>query len=188
MQDRFREAMRGVAATVSVLTTARGTARSGITVSSVMSLTLDPPTICFGLRQASPFCAEMATVGWVCVNVLSRRQEAVARAFATPPAGEHRFTAGDWTTIAAEAPQAGHPPVLLPILSGAQANLICRIDKTLAHGTHHLCVAEVVSVWLAEDVDPLVYCAGAYRACDTPAAIGHNERMHRHQETPHVGG
>jgi len=166
-QDSFRNAMRRVAATVSVLSTQRDDRRFGITVSSVASLTMEPPTLCFGIHQASSFCEPLIETGWVCVNVLSREQEAVGRMFASAPAGEHRFRTGQWSEHEIEGQSSADAPPRLPRLLDAQANFACRLQRTIPHGTHLLCLAEVRHVAICERIEPLLYCDGAYHKLAT---------------------
>lgn len=162
MHDSFRNAMRRMATTVCVLSTQHRGSRFGITVSSVASLTLDPPTLCFGVRSASPFCQPMIDSRWLCVNVLSRKQEAVGRVFSTPPAGEHRFATGEWLMHKTADPASGEGVALLPCLVSAQANLVCRVDRTIPYGTHFLCVVDVRHVFIQDRIEPLLYCDGHY--------------------------
>ncbi|WP_315833802.1 flavin reductase family protein [Bradyrhizobium prioriisuperbiae] len=168
-RDSFRGAMRRMAATVCVLSTQHHGGRFGITVSSVASLTLEPPTLCFGVRRTSPFCQPMIDSGWLCVNVLSREQEAIGRVFATPPAGEHRFETGEWFIHDMVSETAVEAMVRLPCLVRAQANLVCRLDRTIAHGTHYLCLAEVEHVLAQDRIAPLLYCDGDYHELAPPS-------------------
>ncbi|MBW7970543.1 flavin reductase family protein [Bradyrhizobium sp. BR 10289] len=172
MPEDFRSAMRRVAATVSVLSTELHGRRFGITVSSLASLTLEPPTLCFGLHRASSFCHPMIESGWVCVNVLSQAQESVGRAFATPPASEARFHAGRWSIYEARGRVPSHGCIRLPLLADAQANLVCRVTRAIEHGTHFLCLAEVAEVAIRDQVEPLLYCDGDYRQLAFPADNG----------------
>ncbi len=169
--DAFRIAMRRVATTVSVLSTRRGDQRFGLTVCSVMSLSMDPPTLCFSVHGHSSFRAPLVDAGWACVNVLAREQEAVGRAFSALPNGEPRFAIGIWADCEAGTDRAGDRPVRLPYLVGAQANLVCRLGRVIVHGTHVLCLAEVRHVRVSQKVAPLLYCDGGYRNLAEAGAI-----------------
>jgi flavin reductase len=167
MPDSFRKAMRRVAATVSVLSTELNGRRFGITVSSLASLTLDPPTLCFGIHRGSSFCEPMIQTGWLCVNVLSCKQECVGRVFSTPPATDLRFETGRWSAYEL-AGISSRSIIPLPCLDEAQANIICRLNRTIAHGTHLLCLADVKDIVLHDKVDPLLYCDGSYHELAVP--------------------
>jgi flavin reductase (DIM6/NTAB) family NADH-FMN oxidoreductase RutF len=78
----FRGGMRQLAGGVSVITVGAGSDRSGMTVTSVSSLSVDPPTLIVSVnRQSStwPLLLRYRTFG---VNVLSARQQDVALRFA----------------------------------------------------------------------------------------------------------
>lgn len=160
----FRQAMRRVAATVCVLSAQTPHGRRGVTVSSVASLTIEPPTICFSLHKLSSFYSAVLAPRLVCVNVLARGQDEIGAAFAASNATQDRFAIGVWDTLDVTQSCASGERKVLPILRGAQANIVAEICHDVAYGTHHLCIAEVREVRMAECVDPLIYCNGNYRA------------------------
>jgi flavin reductase/cob(II)yrinic acid a,c-diamide reductase len=168
MPDSFRKAMRRVAATVSVLSTELSGRRFGITISSLASLTLEPPTLCFGIHRGSSFCEPMTRSGWLCVNVLSCKQERVGRVFSMPPATDLRFETGRWSAYELAGMSSSCGIVRLPCLEEAQANIICRLSRTIEHGTHLLCLADVKDIVLHDKVEPLLYCDGSYHELAVP--------------------
>ena len=78
----FRTALRHLAGGVSVITAGRGEDRTGLTVTSLSSLSAEPPTVMFGLNLSSstyPVLARHRSFG---VNFLSAAQKQVADRFA----------------------------------------------------------------------------------------------------------
>lgn len=152
--DDFRSAMRRMAATFCALSTQHHGGRFGIPVSSVASLTLEPPTPCFGSRRASQLCQPMIESGRLCINVLTREQEVIGPAFATPPAGEHRFEAGE--------------RFIHDVTTATAKEATIRLPRTIAHGTHYLCLAEVEHVSIQDRIAPLLYRDGDYHELAPP--------------------
>ena len=52
LREIFRKALRGLAATVNIVTTSDGGQRYGMTATAVMSLSLDPPSLVVGDRKS----------------------------------------------------------------------------------------------------------------------------------------
>ena len=68
--DRFREAMRRMASGVSVITTDGPAGRFGVTVSSLCSLSLEPPSVLACVHHLSPALRAVIENGVFCANVL----------------------------------------------------------------------------------------------------------------------
>jgi flavin reductase (DIM6/NTAB) family NADH-FMN oxidoreductase RutF len=152
--DGFRAAMRRVASTVNVITICGGDAQPmGITATAMSSLSLDPPSLLICINRAASMHASMEDVSHFCVNVLHRDQEGIARMFADKRQHALRFTTG-WDM------DCTRPPRLLD----AQAALFCRRTDHHRFGTHSIFIGVVEEVKVREDVDPLVYVNGEYRA------------------------
>lgn len=155
----FKRALRGVASTVSVITAHDGLRHHGMTVTSVTSLSMDPPSLLVCLHQASLLHDIVRRSSDFCVNVLDESHERISAAFsgAIPP--EERFTAGDWA----------YRDDGLSYLSDAQASIFCTKAAALPYGTHTIIVGKVTQVRLSERQRPLIYqnasyCSSAPRA------------------------
>ena len=66
-------------------------------------------------------------------------------------AAESRFAVGRWETRAAA-----------PVLTDAQAAIVCRKEQELEYGTHTIFMGRIVSIATNGDVDPLIYVDGQY--------------------------
>lgn len=155
--DELRRVMRGVAATVTVITTECDRARYGMTATSFTSLALDPPSVLVAVNREATLHDPLLNRGAFAVNVLAEGDEAMAMARrfgnSAVDSGE-RFRHGRWRT---------HPSGL-PVLDEAQAWLVCRLRERLDAGTHTLVVGHVEDVSpLGPGVAPLVYVDGRYR-------------------------
>lgn len=155
----FRTAMRGVAATVHVVTIRVGDTPMGLTATAVSSLALTPPSLLVCINQRSAMHHPMADVSRFCVNVLGRDQIDVAQAFSNSALRDVRFETGDWLV-------GGDGP---PRLADAQASIVCSLKDLHAFGTHSIFVGEVEQVVSRDAIDPLVYLDGRYLTAGAPA-------------------
>ena len=152
LTDRFRNAMRRLAASVAVVVAKGESGPVGIAATSVTSLTIDPPAILVCVNRAASLHAHLVPTAPLSVNLLSHDQQDVSAAFGGGLPHEHRFGVGAW--------RDEHTG--LPALDGAQANLNCVIDAMLAYGTHSIVVARVIDARISDTVAPLIYQDGGY--------------------------
>src|SRR5262249_8792585 len=113
----FRLTMRQHAGGVSVITTGEGSTRTGMTATSLASLSDMPPTVIFGLNRRSSTWSALIGSGRFCVNILDSRQEAIARNFSGfgGLAGADRYQDGEWDQLGPGA----------MALQGAAASMYC---------------------------------------------------------------
>lgn len=150
----FRQAMRRVASTVSVITICVEGQPMGITATAMSSLALDPPSLLVCIHRSAFMHGRMTDVSHFGVNVLHRDQEHLAQMFADRNLRELRFASG-WHLDAAGPPR----------LPDAQASILCRRIDHHPFGTHSIFIGVVEDVIVRDDVHPLVYVDGRY--CST---------------------
>lgn len=145
--------MRRHPAGVSVVTLRAGEARAGVTIGSLVSLSLEPPLVGVAVGVHTSPHLLLREAGRFVVNVLAGDQERLARHFAAsvPPIAMWR----EVTTRPGTLPE--------PLLDGALAWLECRIEAEHAAGDHALFVASVLTTELGRDAPGLVYVGGTYR-------------------------
>ncbi|QRG07495.1 flavin reductase [Xanthobacter dioxanivorans] len=152
----FRKAMRRMAAGVAVITTDGPAGRAGITVSSLASLCMEPPSVILCIHEKSAALAVIERNGVFVANVLAHHQSLVADAFAgqVPRFRDDKFASAEWHAAASGA----------PVLAGALMSFDCRLAAHHAYGTHRIVVGEVHAVHGVEsDAEPLLYANRAYR-------------------------
>ncbi|MGE8143428.1 flavin reductase family protein [Novosphingobium sp. NPDC080210] len=149
----FRAAMRRLPAGVSVITTVDGTAPVGMTVTSVSSLSADPPSLLVCVNQSGSMHAALQEASHFTVNILASDHMETARQFADPALRDQRFSGDDW-----QMDEAG-----VPYFAPAQASFVCRLAEKVHFGTHTICIGEVERIRSAENDGPLIYFDGAYR-------------------------
>lgn len=147
----FRTAMRGLASTVTIVSTA-GTdgARHGMTATAVQSLSLDPPSLLVCVNHGASLHGPMLDRGSFCVNVLTTLHGRLVGPFSGELKGEARFGLGRW-----EVGEAG-----LPYLADARCNVFCHVDRAVAYGTHSIVIGRVFHLVHGAPHGPLLYAEG----------------------------
>lgn len=156
----FRDSMRRIASTVTIITSSDHDRHHGMTVTAVTSVSMDPPSLLVCLNNRTRLHDIMGQARRFCVNVLHNEQAELSAAFsgALPP--EERFEKGAWRKA-----EDG-----LGFLEDAQANIFCRKVAAIPYGTHTIFIGDVVEVRLGEAVEPLIYQNATYRAFSLSAA------------------
>jgi flavin reductase (NADH)/flavin reductase len=155
--DDHKYGMRHFAVGVSVITTADGDERSGLTATAVCSVTADPPRLVVFVNKNVAANQAILNSGALCVNVLASEQEEVAKVFAgmvKDVYGEARFGFGAWDSLTTNA----------PALQGSLANFDCRVVKVFDESTHHAFLCEVLATRERNDGEALIYLNGAFRS------------------------
>lgn len=130
-----------------------GTARAGLTVSSVMVAGGEPARVLGLLDPDSDLRAAMGTTGRAVVHLLQWSHRDLAEAFAGQmPAPGGLFTLGEWE-------QTAHGPRLLTAPTWASVEL----ESTEQVGWSDLVVARLVGVEVGDDGTPLEHRRGRYR-------------------------
>jgi flavin reductase (DIM6/NTAB) family NADH-FMN oxidoreductase RutF len=151
--DDLRALMRDVPAAVAVLTVDAGGQRAGLTVTALVSLSLEPPLIGIAVGRQAALHELVREAGEFAVSILAAGQEGLAQHFArgVPPIGL-------WRRIDTHEGMLG-----APLLDGALGWLECRLTAEQAAGDHTLFVGEVVSVERGPGRDALTYLRQSYR-------------------------
>lgn len=152
LQDRFKQSMRRLAASVSVITCAHEGEWFGLTATAVTSLCAEPASIITCINASSSVLPALEASRHFYVNLLSHEHVRISANFGGRLKGLDRFSEGQWAV--------GEHQV--PYLSDAQASLFCEVETTLAYGTHLVVIGRVRDVSFTETVRPLIYQNGAY--------------------------
>jgi flavin reductase (DIM6/NTAB) family NADH-FMN oxidoreductase RutF len=154
LADRFRDSMRRTASSVAILTTDGVQGRAGVTVSTLCSLSMEPPSVIACVHRDNRALDTILGNGVFVANVLADDQEHVAKAFAgmIPELRENRFGNAEWTTVISNA----------PALQGALASFDCKVASTFDFGTHRIVVGEVIEV-VSQESDPLLFIDRNFR-------------------------
>jgi len=153
--SEFRLAMRNLASGVAIVATGIDDGRRGLTVSSVTSLSMEPPCLLVGINTNSETHDAILTNGGFGVSLLRGDQQELALRFAGRDGakGAQRFQAAPW-----EQGMLG-----VPILQTAISSLECVLHHHQVVGTHGLFVGRIIATRGGEGA-PLVNFQGALRA------------------------
>lgn len=131
--EDFKAAMRALPGGIAAITTAFNSDVAGMIVSSLTSVSADPPMIGFFAHQNSSIHSPLMKSGRFVANILGEDHRDLMADFLQQPQGASRFTTGQWQ-------QNEHK---VPVLQNALASLDCEIVLTQELGTHLLIVGKV---------------------------------------------
>lgn len=161
----FRSAMRQLAGGVSVITAGIGEDRTGLTATSPVSLSVDPPTMLVAVNRSASALPVIAAYRHFAVNLLAADQQHVAENFAGKDGlkGPRRYRDAEWTTLATCA----------PILDGALAAIDCELEELIERHSHTIVIGRVAALRVGEGkANALAYWRGGYERLGTvPAEI-----------------
>lgn len=151
--DDLRALMRNVPAPVSVVTVDVEGERLGLTVASLVSLSLDPPLLGVAVSRQAALHELLRRADAFGVNLLAGDQEYVAQHFArgVPPIGL-------WEGVAVRTTDGP------PLLEGALGWITCRRVDEQAAGDHTLFVGETTAVEPGPGRTALAYLRQSYVA------------------------
>lgn len=144
----FASAMRRLPGAVCIVTAMDGETPLGITASSAVSLSADPPSLLVAVHRQSRLHAAILKGAPFAVHLLSEHQSDLAKRFAgmTGLKGETRFADLEWKAV--DGP---------PIIRGTVARFECTVGPSLNVATHTIFTGLVTAIISGGDFDPLVY-------------------------------
>ena len=165
----FRQAFRRHATTVAVLTYRDAEDHPvGMTVTSMCSLSADPPTLLACINRDTRAHPEVLRVGAFGMDLLAISQRPIA--YHCSARGHDKRLHPGWL-----APDASSASV--PRLKDSLAHLECSIESSYDAYSHTILVGLIRSVWLNPvDAPPLLYHGGHYGQLET--AVERAERFH----------
>ena len=154
----FRNAMRRLTGGVSIITAGRGKDVSGMTVTSVTSLSAEPPALIVSVNRAASSFPLIRRYGFFGVNILNADQLDIAERFTGKDGlkGAARFAGADWFTRASGA----------PLLSGALAAIDCEVEEVVERHSHAIVIGRVIDLQVSSRTAALAYWQGQYVAVD----------------------
>ena len=147
-------ALRRLAKSVVVVTCRYQGKRYAMAATAVDALSMEPPSMLACVNRSASLYEPLAAGADFCINILRREHEAISKLCGGQVKGEERVALGSWEDCALE----------IPVLSDAQASLICANEQSFSYGTHGIFVGRVIEVRHHGEVDPLIYVDGRYTA------------------------
>jgi 3-hydroxy-9,10-secoandrosta-1,3,5(10)-triene-9,17-dione monooxygenase reductase component len=139
---------------VCVVTVDAAGQKLGLTVGSLVSLSLDPPLVGFALSRDAALHELLREAGGCAISLLAAGQDWLAQHFArgVPPIAM-------WHGVGTTEGAIG-----APLLVGALGWLECSLRDEASVGTHTFFTCDVQRLELGEDAPPLVRVRGEYRS------------------------
>src|SRR6478672_339517 len=154
----FRNAMRQLTGGVSVITAGKGRDISGMTVTSVSSLSVEPATLIVSINREASSWPLVKRYGHFGVNILASDQIDIAERFTGKGGlrGAERFTGAEWVTRVSG----------VPLLAGALAAIDCEVEDIVERHSHAIVIGRVLDLQLSSRTAALAYWQGQYVAID----------------------
>jgi flavin reductase (DIM6/NTAB) family NADH-FMN oxidoreductase RutF len=150
---RFRDAMARLAGGVAIVACLDHGQPRGLLVSSLTSLSTEPPRMLFCVRKAAGSHSALHRADRCSLSVLSDQQGEEAARFSNPALGAQRFTSPDWRV----AP--GDPP----LHAGAVIAMMGRIGQRTDAGSHTVFFFDVETIETSP-ASPLIYFERRFRS------------------------
>jgi flavin reductase (DIM6/NTAB) family NADH-FMN oxidoreductase RutF len=154
----FRGAMRRLTGGVSVITVGRGSEITGMTVTSVSSLAVDPPSLIVSVNRDSSSWPLLKRHGFFGVNILAANQIEVAERFTGKGGlkGADRFAGAQWITRVSG----------VPLLVGALSAIDCQVDEIVERHSHAIVIGRALDIQTSQHTAGLAYWQGRYIAVE----------------------
>ncbi|MDE0885978.1 MAG: flavin reductase family protein [Myxococcota bacterium] len=157
-EEEFKRCMSAWPSGVTVVTSCAGDTIHGMTVSDFSGASLTPPLAVVLCDRASLTTRMISEGGCFGVSILSVEQQEISDRFASKKLEHVRFEGIEY-----EIGQTG-----APLLTGALANLDCRLTATHEVGDHLIFVGLIESAEVRPGA-PLVYWGAGYRKLEDEA-------------------
>ena len=152
IQDNFRLAMRRYNYSVSIMSNKDNADNpNAITVSSVTSISMDPPSLLICINKSSRIHNSIELESKFCINLLNNKQEDLSNICSDEDMYDQRFKDENWNLDG------------IPFLKNAQANIFCKVDKLTSYHTHTIVIGLVEDANYADEISTLTYVDGEYK-------------------------
>jgi flavin reductase len=150
----FKQALRGIAGAVSIVTSGNAPTRHGLTVTAACSVSVEPPTVLVCVNKSAGAHDTILQTKVFGLNVLASRHVLLAQKFAglDGSKGDIRFVEKEWRKLTTG----------VPILTDAVCSFDCRVVDVHPVGTHTVFLGAVLAEDHQDDIEPLVYRQGQF--------------------------
>ncbi|MCG2622969.1 flavin reductase family protein [Arthrobacter sp. I2-34] len=161
MASAMRSVLGNFCTGVAVITSDSADGPLGMTVQSLVSISLDPPLIMFSPQKTSKTWPAIQRTGSFCANILPADRRDLGLRFAR--SGTDKFAGVDWQPGLTAA----------PVLDGALAFIECSIEHVYEAGDHYMVLGRVRDLGEKGPGEPLLFFKGGF---------GSFNRMPRNQD------
>ena len=152
----FRRAMRQLAGGVSIITVGQAGDITGMTVTSVTSLSVEPPSLIVSINRSASSWPLLKRNSFFGVSVLNADQIEIAERFAGKGGvtGADRFAGAEWITRVSG----------VPLLADALAAIDCEVEHIIECHSHAIVIGRPLDMQLSQWTAALAYWQGQYVA------------------------
>jgi flavin reductase (DIM6/NTAB) family NADH-FMN oxidoreductase RutF len=153
IQHQFRKVMRGLAGGVSIITAGRDGDISGMTVTSMTSLSASPPRVLVSVNRKASSFALIEHHRAFGINILGSDQQDIANRFSNGRlSGIQRFEGVSWLPGSSG----------VPLLGGSLANIECHVEEIIERHSHGIIIGSPSRFELSPQLSGLVYWNANY--------------------------
>jgi flavin reductase (DIM6/NTAB) family NADH-FMN oxidoreductase RutF len=157
IERQFRSVMRRVAGGVSIITAGRDDDITGMTVTSLTSLSTNPPRLLVSINRQAPSFALIERYRLFGISILNADQQQLADRFTNARLkGKQRFEGTTWSP----------GPSGVPLLGKSLAAVECQVEEIIERHSHGIIVGRLLSIELSHRLSGLVYWNGQYVEID----------------------
>jgi flavin reductase (DIM6/NTAB) family NADH-FMN oxidoreductase RutF len=153
--ERFKRAAGSWVSGLTVVTSANGDRRHGMTASAFSSVSAEPPQVLVCCDRGSATHALIRESGAFTISILAQGQAELSELFADKERGAVRFAGLDCATGVTGCPR----------IPGALAHIDCSVAQVHEAGTHAVYIGLVEAADI-HDQEPLVFYRGTHRRLD----------------------
>jgi len=154
MKESFLKMMRNLAYPVCIASAACNNNRYAITVSSITSVSLDPPTLLVCINKSSSITEALRIGAKLNINFLAPAQKEIASICSSKESANKRFDNDLWDIDVND----------VPFLKNSNAVAFSEVANIVEHATHMIVILSLDRVILNDgrEPDPLLYFNGSY--------------------------
>jgi flavin reductase (DIM6/NTAB) family NADH-FMN oxidoreductase RutF len=131
-----------------------------MTATAINAMSMQPPSMIVCVNRAAAFHAAISEATSFAINILHRNHVDISMGCGGKARGEERFEYGAW------GEECG-----VPILTDAQARIVCVREAKFDYGSHSVFIGRVVSIGMHGEIDPLIYVDGRYTCLPAGQAV-----------------
>ena len=142
----LRSTMANWVSGVAIVTTAIDNVFHGMTISSMLSVSVNPLVMAISANCKSRTCSSILSSGYFAINILAQGQSDIAVLFADKNKQDERFNGLETSAASTGA----------PLIANCVANIDCSVTDSHVAGDHIIILGTPVKI-IQTDAQPLVY-------------------------------
>ena len=147
----FLEAMMKMTSSVTVIASKEGDSQYAMTATSVVSLTLEPPSMLICINKKASIHSILSEESKLSINILSTSQKEFSELCSNKSKENERFKGDDWSYLDG-----------IPYATNSVSNLFCECKQIIDYETHSIFMCKIISLINNDSRDGLLYHNASY--------------------------